>query len=206
MPTSPNRDLLVWAFPQPGQAVQVAYQQLTIATHGTEEEQRAVGDPGTLARPWLPETCTSGLLREQLWEWLDQVVAWVNHEYGWDPETMIPRCWPDHSHLVHEIAVLADLRRRAAIATTAQGLEDWHRYTLPMFLDRMRTRIGQACTEGHDRWPGRGRYNSYLDAHDTRHNTYQKDAQVIWAARDDTAAIPTLRAVRYDPATGEVMD
>jgi hypothetical protein len=40
---------------------------------------------------------------------------------------VIPGCWPQHPHLVHEIAVLADQRRRAGTARTSDVLEEWHR-------------------------------------------------------------------------------
>ena len=66
--------------------------------------------------------------------WLDDVVIWLNHEYVWDVVAMIPACWPKHPHLVHEIAVLADLRRRAGHALTGDALEEWHRYALPLSL------------------------------------------------------------------------
>jgi hypothetical protein len=29
-------------------------------------------------------------------------VTWLNHEYVWDVADVIPPCWPQHSHLVHE--------------------------------------------------------------------------------------------------------
>ena len=55
---------------------------------------------------------------------------------------MIPACWPQHPHLVHEIAVLADQRRRAGHALTSDALEEWHRHNLPAFTERMKSRCG----------------------------------------------------------------
>jgi hypothetical protein len=47
----------------------------------------------------------------------------------------IPACWPQHPHLVHEIVVLADQRRRAGHALTSDASKEWHRYSLPAFID-----------------------------------------------------------------------
>ena len=92
-------------------------------------------DPGT--RPAAP----TRRLRAELWHWLDNVVTWLNHEYVWDPAAgIIPPCWPQHPHLVHEIAVLADQRRRAGLDLTSSSLEEWHRYCLPAFLERLKAR------------------------------------------------------------------
>ncbi|MCR6490883.1 hypothetical protein [Cellulomonas sp. P24] len=123
------------------------------------EQQNALGDPRLLARPWDPATCVDPQLRAEIWRWLEQVVTWLNHEYVWDADAMIPSCWPSHPHLVHELAVLADLRRRAGLGLTADGLEEWHRYALPAFADRMRQRMSQHCQEaGHQAWPAKSRH------------------------------------------------
>jgi hypothetical protein len=63
----------------------------------------------------------------EVWSWLEAVVTWLNHEYVWDVADVIPPCWPQHPHLVDEIAVLADQRRRAGQAHTSDPLEDWQR-------------------------------------------------------------------------------
>jgi hypothetical protein len=39
-----------------------------------------------------------------------------------DVADVIPLCWPQHPHLVHEIAVLADQRRRAGPGLTSDAL------------------------------------------------------------------------------------
>ena len=78
-----------------------------------------------LPRPWDPPTCVDPDLRAELWEWLEAVVTWLNHEYVWDVSGIIPHCWPKHPHLVHEVAVLADLRRRAGQALSSDALEEW---------------------------------------------------------------------------------
>ena len=63
-----------------------------------------------LTRPWEPATCRTAQLRQQLWLWLDAVVEWLVTEYVWEAADTIPACWPQHPHLVHEIAVLHRLR------------------------------------------------------------------------------------------------
>lgn len=54
----------------------------------------------------------------------EDVVIWLNREYTWDASGLIPSCWPLHPHLVHELAVLADQRRRAGLAMTSDALEE----------------------------------------------------------------------------------
>jgi hypothetical protein len=75
---------------------------------------------------------------------------------------MIPPCWPHHPHLVHEITVLADQRRRAGIDTSSNSLEEWHRHTVPAFLDRLRQRAKSHCDERHQPWPARTRQARHL--------------------------------------------
>lgn len=157
--TSLPASAMVSPFPRPGRRVEHAYAELDFAAGaGTLLQREAVGDPRLLARPWEPASCVDPELRAELWQWLDQVVIWLNHEYVWDAEAMIPSCWPRHPHLVHEIAVLADLRRRAGLALTGDLLEEWHRYALPAFIDRTRGRMRQHCLQGHEPWPGLGRH------------------------------------------------
>jgi hypothetical protein len=102
-----------------------------------------------LPRPWDPPTVLSIPLRKELWEWLDAVSDWINREHAWDPSESIPPCWPSHPHLVNEIAVLADQRRRAAQEPTSEVLEQWQRVQLPAFTERMRHRIRRLCDDGH---------------------------------------------------------
>ena len=90
---------IIERFPSPGRRVEQAYRELDIAVYGSDEEKKALGSPRALARPWDPPTCVDPDLRAELWEWLDNVVAWLNHEYVWDVSTMIPACWPRHPHL-----------------------------------------------------------------------------------------------------------
>ena len=150
---------LALPFPLPdAPELSAAFQDLHLAGHGDDETKNKIGDPALLPRPWDPPTCRNRQLRQELWEWLDAVVTWFNTEYVWDQTTgMIPPCWPQHPHLVHEIAVLADQRRRAGTDTSSNSLEEWHRYTVPAFLDRLRQRTKSHCEERHQPCPARTR-------------------------------------------------
>ena len=152
---------LALPFPMPdGPELSTAYKDLYLASHGDDASKQLIGDPALLPRPWDPPTCRKPRLRQELWEWLDAVATWFNTEYVWDPTAgMIPPCWPQHPHLVHEIAVLADQRRRASIDTSSNTLEEWHRYTVPAFLDRLRQRVKSHCEELHQPWPARTRHS-----------------------------------------------
>lgn len=141
---------LVRPFPKPPTAVAKALEQL--------HQANAMGLEPTglrLARPWDIASCPPHLRRE-LWPWLDSVAAWLNHAYGWQTTHTIPACWPAHPHLVHELAVLACLRVAAGDATAPQAMEEWHRYALPGFTQRMTERLGAGCPPGrHVDWPAR---------------------------------------------------
>jgi hypothetical protein len=167
------------AFPDPPPLVREAFTQLMTARVGLDDQQGLVGDPDRLPRPWDPPTCPPTLRRE-VWTWLDDVAAWINREYAWQPErSSIPACWPAHPHIAHELAVLACLRQAAVTDLSPDRLEDWHRYALPTFFERMASRLGTGCRPGHHaEWPSAGRYRDFdgQTALDSRH----------WAIREDT--------------------
>ena len=177
---TPGNQSLAQPFPRPGRLVEHAYWELQIAATGTPEQVRALGDLRRLPRPWDPPTCTHPDLRLELWVWLDAAVTWLNHEYVWDAAGYIPTCWPEHPHLVHDLAVLADQRRRAGHANTSDALEDWHRYALPAFLDRMNERVKSHCENGHQAWPATGRHARHTSdpAHRARIHTYKTDTDL----------------------------
>jgi hypothetical protein len=120
--------------------------------------------------------------------WLDAVVDWLISEYVWEAADTIPACWPEHPLLVHEIAVLADQRRRAGHAFTSDALEEWHGYSLPGFTERMKSRLRNHWEDGHQPWPEKGRY--------TRHT-----AEASRRAREDRYAAD-LGSLRPAGATG----
>lgn len=201
-------------FPKAGRLVEHAYWELSIAATGTPEQLKALGDIRRLPKPWEPPTCTHPDLRLELWAWLDDVVTWINHEHIWDTTTYIPTCWPEHPHLIHELAVLADQRRRAANANTSDALEDWHRYALPAFLDRMNAQLRSHCENGHQTWPSTSRHARHTsDPHRRhRHQSFKRDIDAM-APRDQPrtsdegrARLHLVDGVLLDETTGEVID
>lgn len=197
--------LLIWLFPTPTPGVSHAYRELDTAANGTPAEIAALGDIAELPRPWLPATCTVPALRIDLWKWLDRVVAWINHEYVFDPTGIIPPCWPQHPHLIHELAVLADQRHRISSALTSDAIEDWHRNTLPSFLDRMHSRLQSHCERQHTPWPARSRYVSHTSDSELRKRTsaYAGDVRSLNDHAGDAPRAPRLSVV--DPETGELL-
>lgn len=171
---------LLQPFPDPGEWLKHAYGQLHAAENGTATEKNMAGDPAQLARPWIPETCTDPRTRRDLWIWLDEAVIWLNSQYTWEPTELIPACWPEHPHLVRELAVLADQYRRARGALTSTPLEEWHRYTLSMFTERMRRRSRQHCDNGHKPTPGHGPQQRH-QTHDgpRRYAAYRADVEAV---------------------------
>ncbi|MBM6402618.1 hypothetical protein [Phycicoccus sonneratiae] len=206
---------LAQPFPKPGRLVELAYWELALAADGTPEQKAQLGDLRTLPRPWDPPTCTHHDLRLEVWIWLDDVVIWLNHEYVWDTAAYIPSCWPEHPHLVHDIAVLADQRRRAGRAATSDALEDWHRHALPTFLDRMNARLKSHCENGHQTSPSTSRHARHTsDPHRRRRTaTFDADAALVRASQTELRPRPEpgpgLRLVDeelVDPGTGEVFE
>ena len=200
--------LLAQPFPLPDTPkLTAAYDDLHAAASG---DTNRIGDPAKLARPWDPPSCRDPGLREELWVWLDKVVDWFNTEYVWDHTggAIIPACWPLHPHLVHEIASLADQRRRAGIDLTSNSLEEWHRYTVPDFTERLRTRTRTLCDEEHKPWPARSRHNRNTSA-PARHDREAAFAGDIEERTPRTRGRPKLRVVdsngnQIDIVTGEV--
>jgi len=151
-------------FPPPGALVQEALNVLAVVRSGDAELIAELGDLQALPRPWDPDTCTEPvLLGQQLWAWCEQVVTWINHEYMWRPAGMIPSCWPAHPHLARELPPLACQYLAAQDALDPAPLEEWHRYTLPCFLDRAGGRLGESsCRDGrHIDWPAASRYAAH---------------------------------------------
>ncbi|GAW54789.1 hypothetical protein [Nocardioides sp. PD653] len=140
--------LMVRPFPEPGPTVRTTMEQLQHYTVEPPADEEALHELAQMPRPWDPATCT-GLLRSEVWAWLDLVAMWVNEEHLWNvTRPGIPECWPAHPHLVHDLAILACCRYYTSFAVTPAALEDWHRYVLPAFLERLRDRLGDACQPG----------------------------------------------------------
>jgi hypothetical protein len=195
-----TRQPMARPFPQPGALVGLAFRELRLAASGTLEQSLPFGDLYELPRPWEPESCPA-MLRGEIWAWLDQVVDWLNTDYCWDPDGLIPTCWPHHPHLVHEIAVLADQRRIAGQAFTSDLLEEWHRYTLPSFHDRLRSRIRSHCDDSHQPWPAKGRQTRYRDGADDRSRRFADD---LLSSRGEGVSRTTAQLALIDLTTGEI--
>lgn len=212
-----DQNSLALPFPWPDTpALITAYNTLVAAAHADDATKQAIGSPATLPRPWDPPTCTDRRLRAELWTWLDKVVTWFNHEYVWDHTGagLIPACWPRHPHLVHEIAVLADQRRRAGLDLTSGSLEEWHRYSVPNFIDRLKARTGSLCDEDHAEWPAAGRYRRHTSrtASDDRARLYTDDVNNLPSnyQPEPPPSRPRLQLVDddgapIDPYTGEIL-
>ena len=184
--------------------MQLAYRELDLVSNAQDQllTPRNLRD---LPRPWDLATCETPGLRKEIWSWLEAVVTWLNHEYVWDVADVIPPCWPHHPHLMHEIAVLADQRRRAGLAPTSDALEEWHRYSLPSFTERMKTRLRNHCQENHQSWPAKGRHNRHTAeaSRDRRMSIYDADAHAVKSLHRQTQS-PRLGLVDLD--TGEIND
>ncbi len=164
------------AFPKPSALIVGALDDLRTAAERpptTRDELRVLAE---LPRPWDPPTCPPAL-RRYLWRWLDDVVGWINTEHAWRVDRLIPLCWMEHPHIAHEIATVACQRFFAMYAVTPDALEEWHRYALPMFLDRIAQRIGATgCPPG-------------------RHQTSPTESRTVLYASADERAARSNRAV-----------
>lgn len=156
--------LIVVRFPKPSNLVQRALDELRIVATAEDETDDEIVRVAALPRPWDPPTC-SVELRRSIYTWLDAVVGWINEEHTWRTDRVVPSCWDQHPHVVHELATVAILRWETTTARTADGLEQWHRVTLPDFLKRISDRIGETgCPPGrHQPSPGQGRNAIYRE-------------------------------------------
>ena len=178
--------IIVTPFPPPPTAIRHTLNTLSVLNSGNKEAIAELGDTEDVPRPWDPASCDDPL-RQNLWTWIDDVVAWINHEYAWRSIGLIPSCWPEHPHIAREIPVLACLRVAADDALTPELAEEWHRITLPQFMDRMASRLGESTcrNDKHAPWPAAGRYETFLS--DTtateRHDRFYADTHPVQQLR-----------------------
>jgi hypothetical protein len=171
---------VILGFPEPPARVTQALHHIQIVRAGDLDLITRLGlDQQRLPRPWDPAGCDR-VLRRQLWEWCESVVAWVNGDYMWTPADAIPACWPQHPQLNHELPLLSCLRWFAAESLQPGPLEEWHRVVLPGFLDRMERRLQHSrcrTTGVHEPWPGQARYRAYYaaDAVEARQTQFCSD-------------------------------
>lgn len=202
---------LIEPFPQAGPLMMHAYANLArVEQAKNPDDVRDLGPLELLPRPWDVTTCRAAELRREVWDWLDAVVEWINSQHAWETGTLIPGCWPQHPHLVHEIGCLADQRRRAGAAVNSEWLEDWHRYGLPQFLTRMQTRTRGMCEDGHQDPPGKARVTRYrsVEARDARQALYRQDIKNSTGPTPTAAAGASLTLINgllVDRVTGEIL-
>ena len=200
---------LVVPFPQPGTLMAHAYYDLYRAETAKKPAEIAdLGPLDQLPRPWDLATITDPALRAETWKWLDAVVGWINLEYVWETSDLIPPCWPSHPHLVHELGVVADQRRRAGMAFTSDSHEDWHRSCLPSFIDRMKSRYRGICEDGHRNAPGTARntrYSNPLAAHD-RNDLYLTDIIATTREAPVSSLVPPLTRPQFQVIDGMLVD
>lgn len=184
----PLLGLMVHPFPEPGGMVRAAMEHLQQATVQPPIDEGEWRDLASMPRPWDPGTCM-GQTRIELWDWLDQVAMWINEQHLWNvTRPGIPECWPAHPHVVHDLAVLACSRYYTTFSVTPAALDDWHRYALPSFLDRLRDRLGDACQPGkHQSRPRRERDEAYASAHPRGWRSQLQRDDARSAARTDRA-------------------
>lgn len=110
-------------------------------------------------RPWdlsrLPQR-----LVDPVWGWLEDVVQWINRHHAWQPQHVIPPCWPQHPNVALELAVLAFARQIALRAVVPTDLEQWHR-DLAAFHLRLAQSIGEVTLRECQRGRHNGRPSTY---------------------------------------------
>ena len=95
-------------------------------------------------------------------------------------------------------------------APNSDILENWHRYVLPGFIDRMRQRLKQSCDDDHQPWPARSRHTRHTgeEAAARRLHGFESDLSAIileGEAREGWQELTLLEGGGLiDPATGEI--
>jgi len=183
---------MVEPFPQPGDLLRVAMDRLQVAAMNPPQSEKDIGALTELPRPWDPGSCPADL-RAELWSWLLEVSAWINTQHLWNVSvTGIPECWPQHPHLVHDLAAVASARHYTTFAASPAALDDWHHYCLTGFLDRLHHRLADGCQPGrHQQRP-----------REERNRHYQNDE----ARRSRLEQITMDRAQAHDPRSGAPRD
>jgi hypothetical protein len=190
----PLAGLIVQPFPEPGHEVRASMEALQFYSTNPPESEEELRRLAEMPRPWDPAGC-SGRLREEMWQWLDQVAIWINQQHLWNvARPGIPECWPAHPHLAHDLAVVASARYYTSFAVNPSALDDWHRYCLPTFLERLRDRLGDGCQPGkHMPRPRTERDDMHADTK-TRRGRLQRYRDDVDHAAEAAAARPSAGA------------
>jgi hypothetical protein len=85
-------------------------------------------------------------------------------------------------------------------------LEEWHRYSLRAFTERMKSRLKNHCEDGHQAWPAKGRNTRYTaeSSRRTREDQYAADVGSLRPTEAKGRRRPRLGLVDLD--TGEIND
>ncbi|MGH3266753.1 MAG: hypothetical protein ACRDNS_32770 [Trebonia sp.] len=173
-----TRFRIVTPFPSPPPPLGKVLHQHDVARRADPDEIAREDDLSDLPRPWTPAACGDDL-RVAIWDWCDAVAEWLNHEYAWRPAQLVPPCWPYHPHIAHELPILALQRYHAGRSDGPELLDQWHRESLPLFFERMHTRLGESkCRTGtHQDWPAEPRQAAYTtpDAVQVRRAAFFQD-------------------------------
>lgn len=159
-----DRDIWPW----PKLPEMVAKQLALIEAEDAEEEDDdadgervdlATGEVTTepVTRPWDLAALGSGEFAGAVFGWLDDVVLWLNHSYGWQEDQVIPACWQQHQGVALDLAALAFGRLDAYTPPTAGYAGRWHS-DLEDFYRRMLTALGESgkdCRRGEHQRPSR---------------------------------------------------
>ncbi|RMB57243.1 hypothetical protein EAX62_16000 [Tessaracoccus antarcticus] len=167
-------------FPDVTPRMAKVYEQLHKLAIGGHSADEVHGDGEIIPRLWDITSIHDPQLRSETWKWLESFVYWFNTQQTWYSHDQIPPCWPQHPHLVRDIATLADQRRTAGEAPTSTALDEWHRYTIPNFLERTRT-ARQGCDNDHVPWPGKPAHTRHITETNTtrRHSIIDADIATL---------------------------
>ena len=85
-------------------------------------------------------------------------------------------------------------------------MEEWHRYSLPAFTERMRSRLRNHCEDGHQPWLAKGRQTRHTaeTSRRTREEHYATDVGSLRPIEATARRRPRLGLVDLD--TGEIND
>lgn len=171
---------MVRPFPEPSPKVRSGLKQLRRHEQDLPSDSNVLDDVDELPRPWDPASCTPDL-QSEIWLWLEAVASWINDQHLWSVTRQgIPECWPDHPHVIHDLAVVACARYYASLTANPSALETWHREILPGFLHRLADRLGDSCQPGeHAPPPRREREGAYARRRHQRDLRFGTHAQSV---------------------------
>ena len=84
-------------------------------------------------------------------------------------------------------------------AEQARVLENWHRYVLPGFIDRMRQRLKQSCDDEHQPWPARSHYTRHTSEDATAQRVRAFESDLVAFARDEDVSAAEGGAPQHYP-------